>query len=126
MAKFGLLYLNDGEYEGNQVLSASWVRESLQRYSEKINFTGWFYSKAGRYFRDIGYSYQWRSARVGDHRFSLAWGHGGNLIILLDELDMIVVTAADPLYQLPEGEGWKFEGAIIDLVGKFIESLPKE
>ncbi len=28
-AKFGLLYLNDGEYEGNQVIPADWVRESL-------------------------------------------------------------------------------------------------
>jgi CubicO group peptidase (beta-lactamase class C family) len=26
-AKFGLLYLNDGEYEGNQVLSGDWVRD---------------------------------------------------------------------------------------------------
>jgi CubicO group peptidase (beta-lactamase class C family) len=126
MAKFGLLYLNDGEYEGDQVVSAAWVRESLQTYSENINFTGWISSKAGRYFRDIGYGYQWWSARVGDHRFNFAWGHGGNLIVLLDELEMIVVTTADPLYELPGEAGWKYEGAIINLVGKFIKSLPKE
>jgi CubicO group peptidase (beta-lactamase class C family) len=125
MAKFGLLYLNAGEYEGNRVLSADWVKDSLQRYSENINFSGWFSSKAGRYFSAIGYGYQWWSARVGDHHFDFAWGHGGQLIVLLDELDMIIVTTADPLHHLPEGEGWKFEGAIIDLVGKFIKSLPK-
>ena len=34
MAKFGLLYLNDGEYEGNQVIPADWVHDSLQTYSE--------------------------------------------------------------------------------------------
>jgi len=39
-AKFGLLYLNDGEYEGNQVIPANWVHDSLQRYSEDINVTG--------------------------------------------------------------------------------------
>jgi hypothetical protein len=39
---------------------------------------------------------------------------------------MIVVTAADPLYELPGDAGWRHEGAIIDLVGKFVESLPKE
>jgi hypothetical protein len=29
------------------------------------------------------------------------------------------------LYELPAEEGWQFEGPIVDLVGKFIESLPK-
>jgi CubicO group peptidase (beta-lactamase class C family) len=126
MAKFGSLYLNGGQYEGKQVVSADWVRASLQRYSEDINFTGWISSKLGHYFRDIGYGYQWWSARVGDHHFDFAWGHGGQLIVLLGELDMIIVTTADPLYELPEEKGWKYEGAIIDLVGKFIKSLPKE
>jgi hypothetical protein len=37
---------------------------------------------------------------------------------------MIVVTTADPLYELPPEEGWKYEKAIIDLVGEFIKSLP--
>ena len=125
MAKFGSLYLNDGVYEGNRVLSADWVGESLQRYSEGIDRTGGESGKLGRYFSDIGYGYQWWSATVGEHHFDYAAGHGGNLIILLDELDMIIVTTADPLYELPAGAGWQFEGAIIDLVGKFIESLPK-
>ena len=123
MAKFSLLYLNDGEYEGNQVLSADWVRESQQRYSENINFTGWFSSRFG-YFRDLGYGYQWWSARVGGHHFNYASGHGGNYIVLLDDLDMIIVTTADPLYELPAGAGWKYEGAINNLVGRFIDSLP--
>jgi hypothetical protein len=39
---------------------------------------------------------------------------------------MIIVTTADPLYELPEEKGWKYEGAIIDLVGKFIKSLPRD
>jgi len=124
MGKFGLLYLNEGEWEGKQVLPADWVRDSLQGYSEGIRFTGWLSSKMGRYFRDIGYGYQWWSARAGDHRFDFAAGHGGNLIVLLDDLDMVIVTTADPLYHLPEEKGWKYEGAIIDMVGKFIESLP--
>jgi CubicO group peptidase (beta-lactamase class C family) len=127
MAKLGLLYLNHGQYDGNQVLSAAWVRESLQRYSGNINFTGTGInsSEAGRYFRDIGYGYQWWSARAGDHRFDFAWGHGGNLIILLDEFDMIIVTTANPLEDVHWDEGWKYEGAIINMVGKFIKSLPR-
>ena len=124
MAKFGSLYMGGGEYDGNRVLSADWVRESLQRYSDGILRTGETSSKLGRYFSDIGYGYQWWSATVGEHHFDYAAGHGGQLIVLLDELDMIIVTTADPLYELPAEEGWQFEGPIIDLVGKFIESLP--
>ncbi len=126
MAKFGLLYLNGGEYEGRRVLSADWVRASLERYSEDIKRAGWASSQKGRYFRDIGYGYQWWSATAGAHHFDYAAGHGGSLIVLLHDLDMIIVTTADPLYELPAAEGWKYEGAIFDVVGKFIASLPEE
>ena len=125
MARFGLLYLSDGEYKGNQVLSAGWVSESLQRHSENIKVGGWITSRYGS-FRDLGYGYQWWSARIGDHHFDYASGHGGNYIVLLQEQDMIIVTTADPLYELPAGAGWKYEGAINKLVGKFIKSLPEE
>jgi CubicO group peptidase (beta-lactamase class C family) len=121
VAKFGLLYLNQGECDGNKVISADWVRESLQTYSENL-----YNNRLGNFFRDIGYGYLWWSARVGEHHFNYAWGHGGNLIILLDELDMVIVTTADPLHGVWGQEAWEKEGAIIDLVGKFIQSLPGE
>ncbi len=124
-AKFGLLYLNDGEYEGKQVVPADWVSESLQSYSEDINSGGIESGEVGRYFRDIGYGYQWWSARAGEHHFDYAWGHGGQLIILLDELDTVVVVIADPFYQQHDDESWRHERANINLVGKFIKSLPK-
>ena len=125
MAKFGLLYLNDGEYEGNQVLPADWVRDSQQRYSEDIKVGEWITSRYGS-FRDLGYGYQWWSSRVGDHHFDYASGHGGNYIVLLDELDMIIVTTADPMHGIFGDESWKHEGAINKLVGMFINSLPSE
>jgi CubicO group peptidase (beta-lactamase class C family) len=96
------------------------VHDSLQSYTEDA----WITRKLGRYFGHIGYGYQWWSARVGDHHFNFAWGHGGQLIVLLDELDMIVVTTADPLHEIPPADGWQYEKTIIDLVGKFIKSLP--
>jgi formylglycine-generating enzyme required for sulfatase activity/CubicO group peptidase (beta-lactamase class C family)/acetyl esterase/lipase len=120
-AKFGLLYLNHGEYAGNQVVSADWVRDSLQTYSENL-----YNNRLGRYFTNIGYGYLWWSARAGDHHFNYAWGHGGNLIVLLDELDMVIVTTANPLHGVFGEEAWEKEGAIIDLVGRFIQSIPKE
>ena len=44
----------------------------------------------------------------------------------LHELDMIVVTTADPFWQQHDGQSWKHEKAIINLVGEFINSLPSE
>ncbi len=126
MAKFGKVYLNGGRYDGNRILSTDWVEASLERYSEGINRSDEPGSRTGRYFRDIGYGYQWWSATAGAHHFDYAAGHGGNLIILLHDLDMIIVTTADPLYELPAAAGWRYEGGIIDVVGKFIASLPKE
>jgi CubicO group peptidase (beta-lactamase class C family) len=123
-AKFGLLYLNDGKHEGEQVVSADWVMESLQTYSENANSGAPQSGRTGRYFRDIGYGYQWWSARAGEHHLNFAAGHGGQLIILLDELDMIIVVTADPFYLQHDGEAWKHEQANFNLVGKFIKSLP--
>jgi CubicO group peptidase (beta-lactamase class C family) len=126
MAKFGLLYLNGGTHEGKQIISADWVRESLEQYSKEIDRSGEGSSRLGRYFNDVGYGYQWWSATVGDLHFDYAAGHGGQLIVLLDDLDMIIVTTADPLYDYPAAEGWRWEVGIINLVGKFIASLPTE
>jgi len=125
-ARFGLLYLNDGKYEENQVVPADWVHDSLQRYSEDINLTGGFPANWGLSFRDIGYGYQWWSARVGEHHFDYAAGHGGQLIVLLDELDMVIVVTSYPFWLQHDAESWKHELAIINLVGEFIKSLPIE
>jgi len=123
-ARFGLLYLNDGEYEGNQVVPADWVNESLQRYSEDINATGGFPANWGLSISDIGYGYQWWSARAGEHHFDFAWGHGGQLIVLVDEFDMVIVVTAYPFYLEHTSEAWKHELANVNLVGEFIKSLP--
>jgi CubicO group peptidase (beta-lactamase class C family) len=125
MAKFGQLYLDGGVYDGKQVISADWIEASLQRYSESIIRGGilpWYGS-----FRDRGYGYQWWSSRSGGHYFYYASGHGGNYIILLPELDMVIVTAADPLHDMWDGgDPWAYEGAINRMVGRFIKSLPSE
>jgi CubicO group peptidase (beta-lactamase class C family) len=117
-AKFGQLYLNDGEFEGQQILPVTWVQESLQTYSEDA------YGNIDK-FRDVGYGYQWWSATVGDYEVNFAWGHGGQLIVLVDELDMVVVVTADPMYDVYGSESWKHEKASFELVGDFIDSLPE-
>jgi CubicO group peptidase (beta-lactamase class C family) len=123
-ARFGLLYLNEGQYRGNQVIEADWVRESLETYSKNADSGAPRSGRIGSYFRDVGYGYQWWSAGVGEHHVNYAAGHGGQLIILLDDLDMVIVTTSEPFYLVHDSEAWKHEQANFNLVGKFIESLP--
>jgi CubicO group peptidase (beta-lactamase class C family) len=123
-AKFGLLYLNEGKSEGKQIVPAAWVQESLQSYSKDINLTGGFPANWGLAISDIEYGYQWWSARSGEHRFDYAAGHGGQLIILLEELEMVIVTTTYPFYLQHDAEAWKHELATINLVAEFIKSLP--
>jgi CubicO group peptidase (beta-lactamase class C family) len=121
MAKFGLMYQNNGEYDGNQIIPADWVHDSLQIYSENA-----WKIRVGRNWRDNGYGYQWWSVRAGDHRYSLAWGHGGEQIVLLDEFNLVIVVTVDPLHGKHGGGPWKIEKANLNLVADFIASLPSE
>ena len=117
MARFGLLYLNNGTYAGSQIVPEGWVLQSLQTISQNA------WDNIGR-FRNIGYGYQWWSAQAGEHHVSFAWGHGGQLIVLVDELDLLVVTTADPFWLQHGGNSWKHEKAQLTLVSEFIASLP--
>lgn len=119
LAKFGLMYLNDGAFNGTQIVPAEWVHDSLQTYSEDM-----WKIRVGRHWDDNAYGYQWWSIRAGDHRYNLAWGHGGQQIVLLDDLDMVMVVTVDPLH-LQHGDGpWKLEKASLNLVADFVASLP--
>jgi len=122
MAKFGQMYLDGGVFDGQRILPAEWVEATFERYSEKI-IRGWLTPRYGS-FHDRGYGYHWWFSKSGDHSFWYASGHGGNYIVLLHDLDMVVVTTADPLHDKWDDDPWKYEGAVNRLVGRFIKSLP--
>jgi hypothetical protein len=69
----------------------------------------------------------WWSARAGEHQVNFAWGHGGNLIVLVDDLDMVVVVTAYSFYgKDTHWNSWEHEKANIELVANFIDSLPAD
>lgn len=120
MAKFGQLYLDEGQWQGEQIVPADWVAESLQVYSQDA----WPF-RIGRNVQDMSYGYQWWSARAGDRRWYFAWGHGGQQIALLEDLDMVIVVSADPLHGQHGDQPWKLEKQNLNLVGDFIAGLPE-
>jgi len=76
MARFGLLYLNDGMWEGEQIVAEGWVRESLQRYSSGVA------NYSGQHYRSVGYGYQWWVSEAGGRTYWSARGHGGQQIVM--------------------------------------------
>lgn len=125
-ARFGLLYLNGGAFEGRQIVPADWVEQSLTNYSEDTWIAQARLDHQGAYLRDLGYGYQWWSAQVGEHHIDYAAGHGGQLIILLHDMDMVIVATSYPFFLQHDAEAWRHEKSTFNLVGKFMHLLPKE
>ena len=78
MAKFGYLYLNEGQWENQQILSRSWVETSTRDHERNIY---------GRY----SYGYQWYLTFVDGEPAFLASGFGGQIIGVVPSLDLVVV-----------------------------------
>ncbi|MBE7121180.1 serine hydrolase domain-containing protein [Bacillus cereus] len=86
MAKFGRLYLNEGIYDGKQILSKSWVQESIAMNPNRYGYLWWL--------------------REEDGIFSFSgMGDGGNMICCVPEMELLVVIASGII---PEaGDRWK-------------------
>jgi CubicO group peptidase (beta-lactamase class C family) len=119
MAKLGLLYMNGGVWEGEQIVPEHFIRAALTMYSHDA-----WYTCIGRNVKEMAYGYQWWSARAGERRYTFAWGHGGQQVALLPEQQLIVVVAADPFYGESSAEQWRREKENLNLVGDFIAGLP--
>ncbi len=77
MARFGYLYLRNGNWNGEQLIPAKWVEESTKPQI-KANW--------GPLIPEYGY--MWWNGRFGGYA---ALGYGGQYIFVLPELDMVVV-----------------------------------
>jgi CubicO group peptidase (beta-lactamase class C family) len=97
LARFALLYLNHGAWEGRQVVPADWVRESTQPYS-----------RAGS---GAGYAYLWWTGAAADAAPSamkfpagifFALGAGGQYAFVIPAHDLVVVNRVDRDRHLPE------------------------
>ena len=87
MLKFGQLYLNQGRWNGKQILSENWVNQSFQKYG-RLEDT-----------KDKNeYGYQWRhkTYKVGKQAIESveARGNGGQYIFVIPSLESVVVITS--------------------------------
>jgi CubicO group peptidase (beta-lactamase class C family) len=75
------------------------------------------------YFKKIQYGYFWWGADVGKYKVNFAWGHGGQFIVIVPALDMVIVSTADPFLANFSNDSWKMEKSIMDLIGRLISKI---
>jgi CubicO group peptidase (beta-lactamase class C family) len=91
LAKFGYLYLNGGRWDTTQVVPADYVRASTQPQR----------SVGGP---RVGYGYQWWTTSINLHAAFAAHGLGGQRIVVVPDLDLVVVTTCDAQQQREDAE----------------------
>ena len=88
LARFGELYLQLGEVDGQQIIPEAWVRASHTYWSTLSNPWG--------DLDQIGYGYQWWLGKIRQKQVYMALGYGGQFILIFPEYDMIVVATSNP------------------------------
>jgi CubicO group peptidase (beta-lactamase class C family) len=82
--KLGQLYLDGGKWHGKQVIDAAWVQASTTRHTA--------------FAPDHGYGYAWHlhTMKSGgrDYREYAAEGNGGQFVIVVPELELVVAINA--------------------------------
>ena len=85
MLKIGQLYLDDGRWQGRQLVSPQWVKDSTsnQLSNDQQSAT------------DGPYGYLWWIGEIQSHPYFAAFGSYGQQIIVVPDSGLIVVTVCD-------------------------------
>jgi CubicO group peptidase (beta-lactamase class C family) len=111
LARIGFLYLHQGRWQGEQVLSSEWVATSTRPHIVES--------------RKAGYGYQWwidspgLLARLGLAGFTpmyKAWGWGGQLVYVVPEKNLVVVFCSWISGRKPVDTGKLLRSGIIPAV----------
>ena len=84
MARFGYLYLKNGMLDGQQIIPSGWIKESVTNHRD--------YVQDWKEMNDVGYGYLWWTGRLNQHSIYFASGIGGQWILVIPDLDMVVVA----------------------------------
>ncbi len=82
MARFGLLFLNNGEWNSEQLLSEAWIKEAITPSAPNPNYgyMWWLNNKGDRHWEGLSEDIYY------------AAGFGGNFIVIDKANDLVVIT----------------------------------
>lgn len=110
LAKFGLLYLHKGRWNGKQLLSKSWIEDATTFHTASAH-SGLRPEMVTEEMREgddwtQGYGYQIRISRHNSYR---ADGAGGQFVLVIPDADAVIVqTAWEPRVQEAIDQVWKY------------------
>jgi CubicO group peptidase (beta-lactamase class C family) len=87
LARLGQLVIDDGAYEGEQLVSEAWLDQSLS--------PRWDLGCRDRPLTPERYGYLWWGYELGGHDVWEASGRGGQDVAVIPDLDMVVVITHD-------------------------------
>jgi CubicO group peptidase (beta-lactamase class C family) len=88
MATLGLLYLNDGRLNDNQIVPGDWIDISVTK-TWADDSPGW------GVLTNYNYGYLWWLGQINNYELFMALGYGGQTVLFFPELDLIVVSTAE-------------------------------
>ncbi len=88
MARIGLLYLNNGTLDGKEIIPTEWIKTSRSNYIE-------FTTQTWGELHDYSYGYLWWTGKIKDYEVFLEIGYGGQFVINIPALNMVIVTTAN-------------------------------
>ncbi|KPJ98929.1 MAG: hypothetical protein AMJ60_06670 [Desulfobacterales bacterium SG8_35] len=117
LAKFGHLIMNEGKWQGNQIIPGNWIRMITKELHSGPGTASW----GG-----------WQAVLIGGVESIMARGEGGQYIVLSPELDLLIAVSSKSLFPLSENSGYNhlfqliFEAADKQLVQQEAAADPVE
>jgi CubicO group peptidase (beta-lactamase class C family) len=112
MAVLGWLYLNNGWLNGVQIVPPAWVELTLSPSTDFTHPNEW------GAFKNYNYAYLWWLGEIGGYGMFMAYGYGGQLVVVFPDLNLVVVSTARHLVD-PDTSNVQ-EWAIFDIIARYI------
>ena len=109
LARFGLLYLRQGQWQGGQIIPQQWIAESIKSYSDANSWGRggygmlWWVTLNHRLFPNV---------EIRGNAFA-ATGYGGDYLVIIPDLDLVIVHRTNPPLSVVNDEQF---GALLKLI----------
>lgn len=81
LLRFGQLYLNEGRFDGQQIVPADWIELSWRTYVRDT-------------YHGHQYGFLWFRAQLRGEVVLFAWGYGGQYLFVVPRLDLVVACTS--------------------------------
>ena len=116
-AKFGLLFLHNGDWNGTQVIPAEWVAESTQADSS-FDYASYYYDDFIFANGQGYYKYVWWGIQRDEQNYDfMALGNHGQFIYISPHKSLIILRFGESYGEFGGAQGW------VDLFYEFASNL---